>query len=279
MAVSVERCAAALAGFALLAAVPLAWPAAVPAVALVSCGLLPRRGVRVGSRLVRAACKLAGALLLALSLPVVPYVALDNPLALPALLCTLVIPALAIALYGFEVGVVPRLGAKAAAYARALAAALALSVVGLAVIASYAETAVSDPAFLTERHKVTVPTLTGPREVEVPDWALFSAAVGLGLFLSAPGLVALARLEHFASSLEKVPGTGWFPGVGGKATQLFLLVVSASMIGVGPVIYSESGVLLAALGVSAFGAFLMLIAADLRALQTAYRELKAALRP
>lgn len=268
---SLSRAAALLAGLALAAPSRASLILAVLALALVTYGLMPRRGARAGSKLARIACGVLGLALLALSLPPALLAAVENPGVLPAVLCFLLIPGLALTLRGFGVGVLPRLSARAAARARALASALITSVLGSAILVTYVPVVASEPGFLWELHDFEMPGPAGHAHVRVPGWLLLCVALSLGSLLAIPGFASLARLGCLAKVLERAPMPGWAPDLGGKAAQAFALAVAAALIGTGPLIYSKSGEPLAALLVSAFGALLMLVVVDAPVLTAAYR--------
>lgn len=102
-------------------------------------GLLPRRGVRVRRRGLRAALRAVGVALLLLSAVSIANRALGRPRItesyIAALLLLLLIPGVTLTLYGFELGVVPRVSEEVGLRVGALALSASLTCVGLGLLA------------------------------------------------------------------------------------------------------------------------------------------------
>jgi len=262
--------AAALTGLALMPCLPMCPSIAALAIPSLIYGLFPRKSVRIRSRAVRFVGKMFGCLTLALSLLLLAGLLMANaPLwVVLASLMIFLIPSAALALYGFEKGVLPRFSAKAAAYMRVLIVALIPLALGLGIIAAYADIILSGMELLSGMHEVRM----GATKITLPDWILACASFSAGSFLFALGAIALVKFRRVVERIEGSPRPAWIPKRS-KASQVFVLAISALILGVGPFIFLKSGVFLAGAITSLLGAYLTLLVVDQPALKATYEEL------
>jgi len=272
---SSDRVAATLIGLALTLNFPLCSSSAALVIPLLVYGLFPRKGIRMSSRAVKVAGKTAGcsarvlSLLLLAGLLMVgapPWVAL-------MFLVIFLMPSIALTLYGFEIGVVPRSSVKVATYMRALIVALTTLALGLGTIVAYADLMLSDVEFLSEVHEVRI----GTAKIVLPGWILACTSFAFGSFLFAHGAIALVNSKRVVKRIEDSPRPAWIPNRS-KTGQVLVLAFSALLIGVGPFISLKSGVFLAGVLTSLLGAYFTLLIVDQPALKVVYEELKASLR-
>lgn len=272
---SSDRVAAALTGLALMPCLPMCPSIAALAIPSLIYGLFPRKSVRIRSRAVRFVGKMVGCLALALSLLFLAGLLMaDAPIwVVLASLMIFLIPSAALALYGFEKGVLPRFSVKAAAYMRVLIVALIPLALGLGIIAAYADIIFSGMEFLSGMHEVRM----GATKITLPGWILACASFSAGSFLFVLGAIALVKFRRVVERIEGSPRPAWIPKRS-KAGQVFVLAISALILGVGPFIFLKSGVFLAGAVTSLLGAYLMLLIVDQQALRAVYEELMAFLR-
>jgi len=272
---SSDRVAATLIGLALMPCFPLCPSIAAFAISFIVYGLFPRRGVKIRSRAARLVGKTVGCLALALSLLLLAGLLMtDAPLWVAvASLMIFSMPSAALTLYGFEIGVVPRFSVKVAAYTRVLIVALIPLALGLGIIVAYADLMLSGMEFLSEMHEVGM----GATKIMLPGWILTCASFSVGSFLFVLGAIALVNFRRVVERIEGSPRPAWIPKRS-KASQVFVLAISALIAGVGPFIFLKSGVFLAGAVTSLLGAYLTLLIVDQQALKAVYEELMAFLR-
>ena len=249
------------------------------AILLLACGLLPRRGVKVGRRAVKLAAGLVGCPLLALTLLVLAGMAASGaPLSVATFfLAVALIPSLALALYGLGLGVVPSLGARAVARVRVAAFSATAISAGSLLAALLIALALADPRFLSEVHVVH----WGLARLPLPGWAIFIVGVAPGLFFLVLGAIALADFREVVGAIEGLPWS-WIPRRS-KAGQVFVLAFFALLVWVGPFISMRSlaeGVLasLAGVLVSSCGALVIVLIADHLTGKAVYERLRRRLR-
>ena len=267
---SSDRVAATLIGLALMPCLPLCSSIAALAIPSLIYGLFPRKSVRIRSRAVKFVGKMVGCLAFALSLLLLAgLLMVDAPLwVVLASLMIFLIPSAALALYGFEKGVVPCFSVKAAACMRVLIVALIPLALGLGIIAAYADIILSGMKLLSGMHEVRM----GATKITLPDWILACASFSAGSFLFVLGAIALINFKRVAKRIEGSPRPAWIPKRS-KASQVFVLAISALIISVGPFIFLKSGVFLAGAVTSLLGAYLTLLVVDQPALKATYEEL------
>jgi len=144
---------------------------------------------------------------------------------------------------------------------------------GLGIIAAYADIMLSGMESLSGMHKVGMEA----NKITLPDWILACASFSAGSFLSVLGTIALVKFRRVVERIEDYPRPAWIPKRS-KAGQIFVLAISALIVGVGPFIFLKSGVFLAGAVTSLLGAYLMLLIVDQQALKAVYEELMAFLR-
>ena len=272
---SSDRVATTLIGLALMPCFPLCPSTAALAIPFLVYGLFPRKGVRIRSRAVKVVGKAVGCLALALSfLLLAALLRVGAPSWIVLLFLVIFsIPSAALTLYGFEIGVVPCFSVKVAAYMRVLIVALIPLALGLGIIVAYADLMLSGTELLSEVHKVRM----GATKIMLPGWILACVSFSIGSFLFVLGAIALVNFKRVVERIKSSPRPAWIPKRS-KTSQVFVLAISALIIGVGPFIFLESGVFLAGAVTSLLGAYLTLLVVDQPALKVAYEELKAVLR-
>jgi len=129
---------------------------------------------------------------------------------------------------------------------------------GLGIIAAYADLMLSGAEFLSEVHEVRI----GAVKIMLPDWILACASFAVGSFLFALGAIALVNFKRVVERIESSPRPAWIPKHS-KTGQVFVLAISALLIGVGSfIIFLESGAFLAGAVTSLLGAYLTLLVVD-----------------
>jgi len=277
--VSSDRVAAILIGVVLtLFNLPRCWLSTCLIIPLMLYGLLPRRGVKVDSKVIRIVGRVIGCLTLAFSFLLVVCLLMVNapPWVVSMFSILFITPSLSLTLYSFELGVIPQLNPKASACIRVLVVAFVILALGFSLLVAYIDVALS-PGFLTGWYEIEWPTRAGHTKVTLPGWAIISLTLALSIFLLALGFIALVKFKHIAEEAEDTLQPGWVRGRS-KIGQILILAFAALLIGLGPFIYMESGVFLAGFMITAFGAYLTLLIVDLPTLQSVYKELKATLK-
>ena len=272
---SSDRLAATLIGLALMLNFSLYPSIAAFVIPLLVYGLFPRRGVRMSSKVIKVASKAVGCSVLAFSILLLAGLLMVSAPSWVVImfLVVLLIPSVALTLYGFEIGVVPRFSAKVAAYVRASIVALVTLVLGLGTIMAYVDLILSDIGFLSKVHEVGI----GAAKATLPGWVLALCGFALGSFLFALGAIALVCFRRVAERIKNSLRPAWIPSRS-KAGQVFVLAFSALLIGVGPLIYLKSEVFLAGALPSFLGAYFTLLIVDQPALKATYKELRATLK-
>ena len=253
---------------------------------LLAYGLLPRRGVKMGSRAVRLAAGLSGLPLLALTLLFLVGLAVSSaPLQVALfLLAVAFTPSLALTLYGLERGVIPSLDARIVARVRVSAFSAITISAGSLLTALIIAAVLADPRrFLSE-----LVSWWGLYRLPLPSWAIAIMGVAIIIMYAASGLlflvlgaIALADFREVVEVVESSPWS-WIPRYS-KTDQVLALAFSALLVWVGPFISMESwakGFLASLSGVlvSSIGALLTALIADHPTGKAVYGRLRRRLK-
>jgi len=238
-------------------------------VPLMLYGLLPRRDVRVGLKVVRIIGRVVGCLMLVLSSLFIVFLMMDGaPIQVTLIFLTFFfIPSLSLTLYGFELGIIPQPNPVISARFRALIVALATLALGLSILIGYTCIILEDIKFLFSWHRFG--------EVNLPGWVIVCFGLAISLFLLIIGIISVARYRWIAENIPRIEQNRGQLKIGQRVSQILMLFFGVLLIGVGPFIYMESGVFLAGFTVLTLGVYLTLLAVDSPALQATYNEVKA----
>ncbi len=268
---SLSRIASIIIGYSLLFDIPLCPYISVVVIILLLYGFLPRKGIRIKSRLIRTIYRVFGSIVLAFSIFfTICLLIVGAPIPVVVLFIAFpLIPSLSLVLYGFEIGLVIVPSNRITSFIRLIVVSLTLLLLSLTIMISYSTIAITNPKFLTEVHEVGV----GFRKIALPGWIIMILSYSLGILLLIMGSITLIRFRYIATRIQKLPKPKLLPGYS-KIGQIFVLIFSALLISTGIFVYLKTSIILAGLSITVLGIFMTLLITDISTLKAIYEEFK-----